>query len=78
MCQKQLDKAKGKLYGPKASLLTAYLLQERRKRVEERYFQPYLENLPVDCSGFPICFNEEELGYLEGSPILRGIESNKN
>ena len=46
---------------------------ERLKKPEEREFGRYLDMLPKYFKNYPIFFNEEELSYLKGSPILEAI-----
>jgi len=57
------------LLSPKHCFLTCYLLQERAKGTESKWYD-YIEILPKDYSNFPTFFDESELKLLEGSPFL--------
>ena len=39
--------------------------------------QPYYDVLPSDFDNFPIFWNEEALGWLEGSSLVKQIEDRK-
>ena len=52
---------RSRLMSPKHSFLGAYLMQEKRKTIAEREFEPFLDILPKECVDFPIFFNEDQL-----------------
>jgi hypothetical protein len=66
---KKMNKLIDRLLSPKHSFLGAYLLQEKKKPLKDRYFHPFLEILPQECTDFPIFFDKETLSYLKGSPF---------
>ena len=47
------------------------------KRMKKRIFGPVLDVLPKSYQHFPVLFNEDELSYLKGSPLLDAIHSEK-
>eukprot|EP00742_Colponemidia_sp_Colp-10_P008577 GILJ01009301.1.p1 GENE.GILJ01009301.1~~GILJ01009301.1.p1 ORF type:complete len:505 (-),score=78.95 GILJ01009301.1:212-1726(-) len=60
------------LIGPKHSTLAQLVLTERNKT--NSFYQPYFDILPKNYSSFPIFFSEEELKWLQGSPMLKARE----
>ena len=63
------------LLSPKHCFLSTFLLQERAKGDESKW-KPYIDIIPKDYSNFPVCFDENELKLLEGSPFLRKLINN--
>lgn len=57
-----------RLISPKHSFLCTFILQEKRKENSE--WNAYIDILPKNLTNFPIFFDEEELGWLQGSPFL--------
>ena len=69
MGQLMLKKGLKERLGPIYFFCAYILLERRRPDPEERDFGAFLDLLPEDCGQFPIFFNEDELSYLDGSPL---------
>ena len=64
---------KSRLLSPKHGFLTTYILQEKKKGEESKYF-PFIDILPKTFENFPIFFTPEEKEWLRGSPFLDQVE----
>lgn len=69
---KKLLAAKVELLSPKHTYLSLYLLQETDK--PDSFWKEYVAVLPQSYPSFPIFFNADELGQLEGSGFLYMIK----
>jgi histone-lysine N-methyltransferase SETD3 len=69
---RKMELAKLNLISPKHCFLSSLILQERR--VQDSFWQPYLDILPKSFTCFPIFFTPDEKAWLTGSPFLRQIE----
>ena len=57
---------------PKFHLLPTDIQNPRSK------YKPYYDILPRDLSHLPLFWSDDELKWLEGSPIIPAIESRRN
>jgi len=48
---------------------TVHTMLERKKPPLESIYYAYMDLLPKNCKEFPLLFDEEEISYLEGSPM---------
>jgi hypothetical protein len=50
-----------------------FILQEMRKKPEDRKFKEYLDTLPLGCRDYPLVFTDKELLELNGCSIIDEI-----
>jgi SET domain len=71
----------GKLYSPLHDLLLALTLAgvSETEPQEDTVFRPYLNTLPEESSfeGLPRFWPDDDLKYLQGSPLLERVQSQK-
>ncbi|EGR29686.1 SET domain protein [Ichthyophthirius multifiliis] len=73
---KQIEQRNIKLLSPKHSILSIYILSEKKN--PNSFWKPYLDILPCEFTTFPILYTEEEIQWLKGSLIINQIyEKNK-
>jgi histone-lysine N-methyltransferase SETD3 len=65
-----------KLYAPRHSLLTAFLMGEIDKGNQSKW-KFYIDFLPSSYDSFPLFYKEKELEYLKGTQFLKSIEREK-
>ena len=65
-----------KLYSPRFSLLTVFLMGEIDKGNQSKW-KFYIDFLPSSYDSFPIFYKEKELEYLKGTQFLESIEKEK-
>jgi len=64
-----------RLSSPSIIAVVIYILTTLEDPVH--FFQPYYRILPREYKNFPVFWNEEQLSWLQGSPILHDIEIRK-
>ena len=65
-----------KLYSPRFSLLTVFLMGEIDKGNQSKW-KFYIDFLPSSYDSFPLFYKEKELEYLKGTQFLKSIEREK-
>jgi len=72
---KKLFSSNFNLSTPNLIAVIIYILTTRED--PSHFFQPYYRILPKDYGNFPIFWNEEQLSWLKGSPIIDDILDRK-
>ncbi len=72
---RQLFASSAQLSTPNLVAVIIYILTTREDA--EHFFQPYYRILPKDYSNFPIFWSEEQLAWLQGSPLVEDIAERK-
>jgi hypothetical protein len=50
------------------------MLQMKKPASERGEFKIYLDALPTNCRQFSLLLNDEEMDFLEGSPIMLDVK----
>ena len=72
---RRLQKVSSQLTVPNHCQVIVYMLMTRARG--DSFFQPYYDVLPEDFNNFPIFWDHEALGWLEGSVLVQQIKDRK-